>query len=190
MDLTLGDVQVPNETLDQAVELGTINSGTEVVGQGSLGTGPAGAADVEWYSFVLDQPARIASELSRGAPTPSFRGVLNLFNNDPWDSGDPYDADGHRLLDQVEANADDGVASFDQVLGPGTYYLAVSGAGNLDFHPLVAASGLPGSTGQYDLKLDVSDAGLGAFTGPWVVSSDPAPNSSLCPALRSRSVWR
>ena len=129
---------------------------------------------MEWYSFTLDQPARVTSELKRDPQDSSFQGVLSLFNNDPWDSADPYNVDGHRLLDQVDGKAHGGVATLDQLLSPGTYYLAVSGSGNLDFHPLLAASGLPGSTGSFDLKIDVADAGLGATTGPWVLASDPA----------------
>src|SRR5579872_4734409 len=56
---------LPNETLVNALGLGHLSSGTEVVEQGSLGNGPAGAADVEWYSFTLDRPAQITMELGR-----------------------------------------------------------------------------------------------------------------------------
>ena len=136
---------LPNETLDAAIELGHLSAGTEVEEHGSLGNGPAGAADVEWYTFTLDRPTLIISKLGRQQGDSSFQGVLSLFNNDPYDFGDPYDPDGHRLLDQVGDPADGGVATLDQLLGPGTYYLAVSGAGNDDFNPLLADSGLPGA---------------------------------------------
>ena len=116
---------------------------------------------MEWYSFTLDGPARVTGELLRQDQASSFNGVLSLFNNDPYDFMDPYDADGYRLLDQVDGKANGGVASFDELLGPGTYDLAVSGDGNFDFHPLLAGSGLPGSTGDFSLRLVVADAGLG-----------------------------
>jgi hypothetical protein len=174
---------VPNETLDQAVDLGNVSSGTQLLTQGSLGNGPAGAADVEWYSFTLDQPARIVSNLMAAPNGSSFQGVLSLFNNDinthPWDFTDPMDVDGHRLLEQVEAQSPGGSVTINQLLGPATYYLAVSGAGNLDFHPLLANSGLPGSTGQFNLQLSAADAGIAANIGPSVLSSDPASGGIL-----------
>ncbi|MGO9601762.1 MAG: Ig-like domain-containing protein [Isosphaeraceae bacterium] len=177
--LASAQVFVPNETLDQAVDLGDASIGSQLEEQGSLGKGPAGAADVEWYSFSLDQPARIVTNLTAAPNGSSFQGVLSLFNNDPWDFGDPMDVDGHRLLEQVQAQSPGGNATIDQLLGPATYYLAVSGAGNLDFHPLLANSGLPGSTGQFDLQFSVADAGIPANNGPSVLSSDPSPGDIL-----------
>src|SRR5207248_1986511 len=88
-----------HETLDYAIDLGHVSSGTTVLEHGSLGNGPAGAADVEWYSFTLDHPALVTWELNRRQPNSSFQGVLSLFNNDLLDFMDPYNADGHRLLD-------------------------------------------------------------------------------------------
>ena len=132
-NLAVTQAQLPNETLDQAVDLGNLSSGNEILDHGSLGDGPAGAADVQWYSFTLDQPARVTSELKADQQSASFQGVLSLFNNDPWDFGDPFDVDGHRLLDQVDGKSSGGVATLDQLLGPGTYYLAVSGSGNQGF---------------------------------------------------------
>ena len=45
----------PNETIDQADELGTLHQSAEV--SGSIGNGPAGAADVTWFHFnVTDLP--------------------------------------------------------------------------------------------------------------------------------------
>ena len=170
---------MPNETLDAAIELWHLSCGTEVVEQGSLGNGLAGAADVEWYTFTLDRPALIISKLERQQNDSSFEGVLSLFNNDPFDFNDPYDPDGHRLLDQVDEPADGGVGTLDRLLGPGTYYLAVSGAGNFYFNPLLADSGLPGSTGDFGLQLIVDDPGLGSASGPQVLTTDPAPFAVL-----------
>ena len=98
----------PNETIDQAEDLGTLNQPVEVVG--SIGNGPAGAADVTWYHFKLADPSRVDLEVSTPAGDPPFASVLSLYNNDPEDFGDPYDLDGHRLLAQVQANPTDGAA--------------------------------------------------------------------------------
>lgn len=172
-------VVIPHETLDRAAELGLIAPGVSLQETDSIGDGPDGAADVVWYTFSLDGPARVDFQLTRQDPASSFDGVLSLFNNDPGDYGDPYDLDGHRLLAQVDGKADGGVASLDELLGQGTYYLAVSGDGNFDFHPLIAGSGIPGSTGGFNLMMSATDAGLGPSIGPQVLSSDPAPGSDL-----------
>jgi hypothetical protein len=137
----------PNETLDHALDLGTLAGDPGVRVQGALGDGPAKATDVEWFRFTLDRAAQVGATLGRQPGSPTFRGALSLYNSDPFQSTDPYNPTGYRLLDQAIAGAEVGVAELDPLLGPGTYYLAVSGAGNLDFHPLLAGSGLPGSTG-------------------------------------------
>ena len=170
---------IPNETLEQARELGHLGPGVSRQEVGSIGAGPDGAADVQWYSFTLDGPALVNFGLSRTDRASSFDGVLSLFDNDPNDFLDPYDPDGHRLLEQVDGKADGGVASFDRLLGPGTYDLAVSGDGNFDFHPLLAGSGLPGSTGDFNLQIGAAGAGLDSAIGPQVLTSDPTPGGTL-----------
>jgi len=179
MAASLTSAAPPNETLNAAFELGHLVIGMEVEDFGSIGNGPAGGADVEWYTFTLDQPALIISKLERQQNDSSFDGVLSLFNNDPFDFNDPYNPDGHRLLDQVDEPANGRVATLDQLLGPGTYYLAVSGAGNSYFNPLLADSGIPGTTGAFDLQLSVDDSGPGSASGPQVLTTDPASSAVL-----------
>src|SRR5437016_4158087 len=58
------DAGIPNETLDQAVLLGDLNSSPGIESHGSIGGGPAGNADVEWYSFTLAQASRVVAELT------------------------------------------------------------------------------------------------------------------------------
>jgi methionine-rich copper-binding protein CopC len=161
----------PNETIDQAHDLGTLSQPARA--SGSIGNGPSGAADVAWYHFSLADSARV--ELVLGIPsgdTP-FASVLSLYNSDPQDYSDPYDLDGHRVLAQVEANPSDGAADFAQDLGPGDYFVAISGALNLDFSPVIAGSGFDGATGSYELTIRATDLGLSG-AGPTVLSSDPA----------------
>ena len=117
---------------------------------------------VEWFSFTLDGPARVTWELTRSAGF-VVNGVFSLFNNDPADNGlDPYDADGHRLLDQVDGKADGGEATLEDLLGTGTYYVAVSGDGNADFDPSWPAAA-PGDA-AFTL-LGVADAGVATAAG-------------------------
>jgi methionine-rich copper-binding protein CopC len=164
-------VVAPNETIDKAQDLGTLSQRVETLG--SIGNGPAGAADVTWYHFSLTESARVDLALGSPAGGEPFASVLSLYNSDPQDYSDPYDLDGHRLLAQIEANPSDGAALYTQDLGPGDYFLAISGAGNLDFSPVIAGSGLGGTTGSYELTIDSTDLGL-AGAGPTVLSSDPA----------------
>ena len=60
-----------------------------------------------------------------------------------------------------------GLAAARRVLGPGAYDVAVSGAGNRYFHPLLAGSGYAGSTGDYNLLVSAADAATsGRATAP------------------------
>jgi methionine-rich copper-binding protein CopC len=166
----------PNETVDLAQDLGTLTQPVSALG--SIGNGPAGAADVTWYHFHLDDASRVDLEVSTPAGSPAFASVLSLFNSDPQDYGDLYDLDGYRLLAQVTANPSAGIADVTQDLGPGDYFVAISGAGNLDFSPVIAGSGFDGATGNYELTIDATDLGLDD-DGPTVLSSDPADGSVL-----------
>ena len=166
----------PNETIDQAQDLGTLSQEVRSVGRDRQRAG--GAADVTWYHFSLSDSARVDLELTCSTGDSPFASVLSLYNSDPQDYSDPYDLAGHRLLAQVEANPSDGAADYAQDLGPGDYFVAISGAGNLDFSPVIAGSGFDGATGSYDLTIDSTDLGL-AGAGPTVLSSNPADGQVL-----------
>ena len=56
--------------------------------------------------------------------------------------------------------------------------MAISGAGNLDFSPVIAGSGYDGATGSYELTIRATDLGLSG-DGPTVLSSDPAAGAVL-----------
>ena len=49
----------PNPTADQALVLGDLSIDPQAQVDGTIGNGPAGAADVDWYSFTLDGPAAV-----------------------------------------------------------------------------------------------------------------------------------
>jgi hypothetical protein len=160
----------PGDTLDRAQLLDL--SGGPVGVRAALGDSPAGASDVDWYSFTLAAPAHVSLSTldpSQGGTAPC---VLSLYNSTPVDPLNPL---GHRLLAQAEGGP--GVVGLDRDLAGGTYYLAVSGAGNRSFHPLIADSGYPGATGDYGVVLEATD--LPATLGPSVLASDPAPGTAL-----------
>jgi Bacterial pre-peptidase C-terminal domain len=168
----------PNNTLDCAQSIGVVSEIAPAAVSGAVGNWNHAANDVDWYSFDLTAPSRVHLTLGPPGGSATFQGVLSLYNNDPFDFSDPYDLIGHRLVTQVSASATGGLATLDRALAPGTYYVAVSGAGNLDFHPLMAGSGLDGSTGDYNL-LVTADAVARDAVGPVVLASDPAPGSVL-----------
>jgi hypothetical protein len=167
----------PNETLDPN-QLKELLPNREVVG--ILGQGPSGAADVDWYHFHLDLASDVTLRTLDQQEGRALVSVLSLYNTtDPY-NGDPTSSDyyerlGHHLLAQASGTSQAPNALIRRYLGPGDYYVAVSGAGNLYFNPFLAGSGFPGSTGYFALTLSTQDLGLGLDT-PAVVAMDPGPS--------------
>jgi methionine-rich copper-binding protein CopC len=146
---------------------------------GTIGNRADGSGDVDWYRFDLSSPATVVLRQTAG----SLPGVLSLYNTtEPFDpftrQGDRYVPAGHRLLAQVVGTSAAG-PSIVRNLAAGTYYVAVSGAGNQYFHPLVAGSGYPGEAGDYTLQITTADLGLPPSSGPVLLAMDPAAGSVL-----------
>jgi hypothetical protein len=150
-----------------------------------------GSPDVDWYSFTLSSAATV--KLTSFDPLGShFASTLSLYNTDPdarvdnsvdnFNNGnipfpipnDPYDPLGHRLLTQVQGTTAGGTSLVWQ-LAAGTYYVAVSGAGNRYFNPFVADSGLAGSSGAYQLAIEADN--LPSTIGPKVLEPDITQNA-------------
>ena len=164
----------PNDTLDVAQNLGDLSGPASSSVIGRIGDSPAGPADVNWYEFTLASPASVQISVSPQPTSASFRPVVSLYNSDRLDFGDPYDPLGHRLLAQDDASLHAGPAAVNRLLGGGTYYVAISGAGNRDFHPTMADSGLPGQVGSYDLAVTTADLCSQPGDGPSVLTVEPA----------------
>jgi hypothetical protein len=169
----------PNDTLALAGKLGDLSITGRAEAVGTIGQGLAGASDVDWYTFKLTQPAAVTlATLDRQGGSPLVS-VLSLYNNDVFDFADPYDRIGHRLVAQDDGAAHGGDATIVRELSPGTYYVAVSGSGDNYFHPFLAGSGYPGSTGDYGLLLTATNLPSGFNIGPTVLAADPAGNAIL-----------
>jgi hypothetical protein len=173
-----------HETLDQALDLTSLAPGSQLSVSGVIGAGPHGAADVNWYEFELSATAEVRLTAAPGPAGQPLVATLSLYNDAPFDRFspiDPYTPDGHRLLAQDDAGTHPGPAALDRLLGPGKYWVAVSGSGNDYFHPFLAGSGYDGGTGSYQLSLTASDPGpaYDDLTVPVVLASDPAPNAAL-----------
>jgi hypothetical protein len=173
-----------NDTLDQAQDLGNLSFLSPSEAVGAIGNGTTGAADVDWYRFTLDRPARVTLTTLMPTGGTAFGSVLGLYNTteryDPiFETGDRYELFGHRLVSQAVGGGDGTGPHLDRSLAAGTYYVAVSGAGNRFFHPFLAGSGYPGSTGDYQLQLTATDLELDPNAGPVVLAVDPAPGAVL-----------
>jgi hypothetical protein len=146
--------------------------------------------DVNWYSFTLDHTATVTLT-TLDPPGSALTSVISLYNNDPdavFDNSlanggfmpapnDPLDPLGHRLLTQVQGTT--AVTSLVQELAAGTYFVAVSGAGNRYFHPFVADSGFAGSSGAFALVVEADN--VADPVGPTVLTSDPS-NGAVMPS--------
>ncbi len=187
---TLSPDALFHETLDAALDLKSLGLGARLTASGTIGAGPEGAADVNWYKFSLSATAEVRLAVQPGGGGPRFDAAISLYNEappafDPYTFAptDPYTPDGHRLLAQDDIGVGKGPrasAGIDRLLGPGTYWVAVSGSGNDYFQPFLAGSGLNGSTGGYRLSLTATDPGAAYDTAtPVVLASDPAPGAVL-----------
>jgi methionine-rich copper-binding protein CopC len=170
---------VPNDTLDLAVELFELRDAVSAQRTGVIGDSEQLEADVDWYQFTLEQASRVTISAKNVAGNRQPPVALSLFNSTPFEFDDPFNRLGHRLLVQAEATGKKGAVQLERLLGPGTYFVAVSGAGNLEFHPFLAGSGLAGETADYLLTVTHSSLNLSSDNGPVVLWSEPSANSKL-----------
>jgi hypothetical protein len=167
-------VAPPNVTLDQALSLGPL-VGTVAV-SGAIAPTPDNPAQVDWYSFTLGRPAHVTLSAQPGAGQAGP--VLSLYNSDVSDTADLLDPLGHRLLAQAQGT-EGGAAALTRPLAAGTYFAAVSGAGNRYFNPFLADSGYPGLAASYTLTLSETDLPLTAGDGPILLSATPGAGDQL-----------
>src|SRR5262245_10274958 len=128
-----------NDTLDQATPLALGTTGTAEV-QAVVGDSPAGAADVDFYALNLAAPSQVNFRVSGDGGSAPLKSILTLYGPDPTV------ALKYRLVAQDDGSTHGGDATLERDLGAGTWYVAVSGAGNRSFHPLLAGSGYDGDT--------------------------------------------
>jgi methionine-rich copper-binding protein CopC len=170
-----------NDTLNLANDLGSASGRLEAVG--TVGTGAAGAADVDWYKFTLTQAATVRLTTLDRQGGSALVSVLGLYGRNPTDPTNfSYQ---FRLIAQDDGAARGGDAVIEYNLAPDTYWVAVSGSGNRYFHPHVAGSGLDGSTGNYGLLITTTDLD----TPPTILATDPADGAVLAQsplAVRAR----
>ena len=160
-------------TLDLAYSLGNLNGVGQIAVLGRIVPGANGGGEVDWYQFTLTQTAKVDLH-SLSLPSSSLHSLLSVYNDDPYNYSDPQDIIGHRLLSQT-------AGAFDQSLAAGTYWVAVSGAGNAYFNPFIADSGYAGSTGDFELTVQATDLPAAVNTTSTVLYSNPG-NGAVVPS--------
>lgn len=148
------------DTADQATVL---NLATTIEVSGSIGQD---GLDVDWYTFTLLAPSSVTIT--------GTAGTYGLYNNASGTEFDPLAVVGRRLLAQSTATETD-AGSVTRDLAPGMYFVAVSGAGNLHFHPLLANSGIPGEIGDYTFDVVSSPIDTSSSTDPLPLAADASP---------------
>jgi hypothetical protein len=158
-----------NDTLASATPLGLAgNAPHEIAAQ--IGTG----ADVDWYRLDLDRTASLSARVRPVSPEGLTAGALRLFQV----AADPaarLAGRAYQLL--ADSTPTSGDAHLQLALSAGSYFLAVSGAGNVDYHPLVAGSGQAGGTGDYTLRIETTFHPV--ESGLRLLGSLPADGSTL-----------
>lgn len=156
---TTGDNE-SNDTMAQATPV-AFDAGGQATFQGvTLGNGLSGNLDVDLYRIDIPRGAFISAEIfaERLTNPSTLDSYLRLFN-----------ALGEELAFNDQSVQSDSLINFFVQTG-GTYYIGVSGFGNDDYDPALAASGSSQSLGAYDLRLRVQIADDDVVT---VNSTDP-----------------
>ncbi|MCG2595885.1 hypothetical protein LZ009_24175, partial [Ramlibacter sp. XY19] len=142
----------PSDTLGTAVALGQLRD-ARAAATAVVGDGASGNRDVDFYSVVLD-----ARSVLRVTVTPSDNySSVRIFNAAGVEQALRYFGpnDGNPLVFSAPA--------------AGSYYIGISGYGNVTYDPAVAGSGTgSGYTGNYQLNFEAQREGsshLNAMTG-------------------------
>ncbi len=122
---------------------------------GAIGAAVGMSSDVDWFRFTLAAAGRVqltALPDTDGTNTPV---VLTLYG-DQLAEFDPAVPLQHQLLGRQEGNSHSPAQPVDLRLEAGTYFVAISGAGNRFFHPFTADSGVPGEATDYGVRIAVT----------------------------------
>ncbi len=150
----------PNDVITQARPLGSVDLGQVAQVHGTIGNNAYAGADVDWFRFDVDQTEKVTLTLNGS-------GVVSLYDDDA--AVLPL---GHQRILQFNAA---GPATAESInLLPGVYEVAVSGAGNRYFSPILADSGTDGTTGPYILTLAGANPGFNTTAPLPVVRTDIA----------------
>ena len=114
-----------------------------------IGDGPFAAADVDLYQIELSAGDRIAIDTDIPQGSEILDPVLRVFDAAAIQRGFSDDNPAPGEMASLEAFVD--------FVAPhtGTYFVGVSGFGNLNYNPISPGTGTPGSTGAYELSIEL-----------------------------------
>ncbi len=146
------DLEVPPVSTDVGGTLSTAlntllgpGAGTFVRSSEPIGNGPDGNRDVDMYQFQASAGMQLRAQTSQPTGGASFDSYLRLF-----------DSSGTELA----FDDDSGPGAYSDLTftftTAGTYYIGVSGFDNSEYNAITGAGAVPGSTGDYQLRLDLT----------------------------------
>lgn len=143
-----------NDTLPFAENSGITGDTIRVIGSGEIGDNAGlteAAADVDLVAVDIDRGAQVTVEIEAATIGSSLDSFVRVF-----------DSEGRVLLDAFgqPVENDNRIGSTDSLLTftvqeSGTYYIGVSGSGNTSYNASVEGTGVAGSTGTYNLSIQV-----------------------------------
>ncbi len=145
-----------NNTLDAAQDLGEVSSGQPAELVGAIGDTTSTSSDVDWFRFTLAAAGRVKLTALPDSSSANSPVVLTLYG-DQLTEFDPTVPLQHQLLGRQETNTNGPARPVDLRLEAGTYFVAISGAGNRFFHPFTADSGVPGVATEYGVRIAVTN---------------------------------
>jgi hypothetical protein len=146
------------DSSSSAVDVGVLTAGAGISWAGQLGNGFYGSKDVDMIAFTLATAGTVVLDIDAAEGGSSLDSYLRLF-----------DASGVELIVSDDEAAPGEAASTDSFivksLAAGTYYVGVSGSPNLAYFPHTVASGVEGSTGDYELQITLAIGGDATLDG-------------------------
>jgi hypothetical protein len=185
----LGTPTDVDDTLNDAVHLGTLTIGSPISRLGKIGDGAYVAKDVDLYKFTLTQPGRldILVKTFEGTWPPTQTPVdtyLRLFN-----------ANGQCVYENDEYAERDGLGHLTltgsriqtTVLEAGTYYVGISGVPNRNYAPSSLSGRVTSSlTGSYTLVLTATAGDAGTWSPQIALSVPDGYDGNAAPSVFGR----
>jgi hypothetical protein len=168
-----------NDTLDVAQDVGSVSLGQSIGIVGTIGSGTGRSNDVDWFQFSVSGLSRVQISSLADALGAEHSVAVSLYGP-PLAEFDPSTPLGHVLLGRQDV---DSRSPLSAVLDAGTYFVAVSGAGNRFFHPFLANSGVAGTATEYGVRLQSLSVALNAVpTAPLTLPAEPTRAGDDTPA--------
>ncbi len=159
-----------NDSLVRSLALGINGDSVRVTGTGVIGDNASlaiPAEDVDLFSFDVEQGATVTIDVAAETIGSGLDSYLRLF-----------DAEGTQLAQNNNRPGSTDSRLVFTAPSSGRYYIGVSGAGNQNYSPVISGKATAGSTGNYQLTVDVLRA-VTAIAAGNRVQLDGAKNVTL-----------